>query len=186
MLLLLSRWSYRGHARRGRNSALITRGAGARPEYARGDDWRQVENGLVAIAMDNRAQNWIVDEAEPELRDVRVALREAKRIVSGLDGTDVLNVQAIATYETDAKAKSVAQAVESLLVMARTMLDNTKIGDFANDNEEEKLVAMGMRYVEDLLRVCKVRRDGGVIELSAGSHGGLEWLAKGIMLDAGL
>ena len=38
---------------------LITQGAGARPEYVRGEDWRQVENGLIAVAIDNHAQSGI-------------------------------------------------------------------------------------------------------------------------------
>jgi BlaR1 peptidase M56 len=164
---------------------LITGVASAPPEYVRGDDWRQFENGLIAIAMDNRDPSWIVDESTPELEHVRVALRAANRLVCGLDGIDALNVHAIATCATDVKGQAFARAVESLLSMVRTTIDNTAINDFVAKDEEARLLATGMRYVKNLVLACKLRREAGVVELSAGSHDGLEWLGEALGLEVG-
>jgi beta-lactamase regulating signal transducer with metallopeptidase domain len=158
---------------------LITRGDGDRPKYVTGEDWRQVANGLIAVALDSHVQNWILDETTAEPDELRFAplLQNATRWVCGVEGVDTLIVRAIATCGTDIKGQSLARTADSLLAVARTAVDEAK-PDVSKGKEEA--AAKMIRVYKDALQACKVRREGSVVNVSVESRLGLDWLVKAL------
>ena len=88
----------------------IQQDACQRPEFLRGDDWQQVERGLVAIAINNRQGRLKLDLASDDPADLPIAplLQQASRWVVGLDSTEVLRFRAIATCAGANKAEALA------------------------------------------------------------------------------
>jgi len=160
---------------------LIRQGKRARPDYVKGNDWQEVEDGLIAVAIDNRDQSWNIETDEPEVLPMAPLLQNATRWVFGVDGADSLLLHAIATCGTDERGETIARTAQSLLSQARVALGQATINP---PKGEEEVTRVAVRLASDLLQVCQVRRDGKMVDLSAKSHLPLEDLVK-VLLEVG-
>jgi len=160
---------------------LIRQGKVARPDYVKGSDWQEVEDGLIAVAIDNRDQSWNMETDEPEDLPLSPLLQNATRWVFGFDGADSLILHAIATCGTEERGDTIARTAQSILAQTRVALGQAKINP---PKGKEEVARVAVRLATDLLQVCQVRRDGKVVDLSAKSHLPLEDLVK-VLLEVG-
>lgn len=145
---------------------MIKHGAGSRPESTRGADWDVVDRGLLALAIDNRGGRWNLDAEVDTPEDLPIAqlLQGASRWVVGVDGAEGLMLRAIATCGSDDAGRSVAGAAEALMARGRAALELARTTPPKGHEDAHRDL---LRTANDLLRACKVRRDGAVVDLSA-------------------
>jgi beta-lactamase regulating signal transducer with metallopeptidase domain len=157
------------------------RGAVSCPEYVQGSDWRKVENGLAAIALDNRDERWKLDLESDEPEDLHLTplLQNATRWILGVDGGDAMVLRAIATCGTDQKGETVARSLQALLAGWRTALKEA-----GKDLPQQKQKVKGLARSEakevakDLLEACQIHREGVRVEVSTKAHLPLQDLEK--------
>ncbi len=141
---------------------LIQQSSRERPEFLRGKDWQQVDRGLMAIAIDNSQHRWKLDSSTDDPADLPIALllQKASRWVAGLDVTDVMKLRAIATCADESQGEAVARLAQGRMALAQAALSSpVKPGP----PDEEALVPIA----KELLRSCRVDREGAVVDLSA-------------------
>jgi beta-lactamase regulating signal transducer with metallopeptidase domain len=144
----------------------IRRGASEQLEFVRGDDWRQVDRGLMAIAIDNRRNRWTLDVSKEYPEDLAIAplLQNATRWVAGVDASDVLKIHAIATCPEEAKGAAVARIVREKTAMAQGVPDVVLDPGSTVGARAEKAP---WHTVKELARVCRIRHEGAVVDLNA-------------------
>jgi hypothetical protein len=157
--------------------------AGQRGDSSAWDaDWKQVERGLFAVALDNRAKKWLHERRQPEevMEADEVALFEhADTFVLGVADVSGAVVQAFAQSSSDETAIAVATAINDLLKRGRQALDKA-----AREHPPEAATAVrAQRLARDLLRHCKVQRDGKTVTVRSHSYGSIDdaleaWFAE--------
>lgn len=147
---------------------LIRRKAPAAPAYAQGAEWSRVENGLLAIALDNRKQQWdeIVKGSSLGRAGLLPLVEHADGWFFGVADSDALDIRALASTSTAQATETTAIAVEEHLKMGRELLARPQ----PNSNAEEKAKANVFR---PLLESFKVSREDGVVVLRGGRFGKL-------------
>jgi hypothetical protein len=144
----------------------IGQGPGQRPEFLRGDDWQQVDGGLVAVAINNRQGRLKLDLASDDPVDLPIAplLQQASRWVIGLDAADVVKFRAIATCAGDKEGEALARIAQERMATARAALDGPiQSGQPKKDQEVDAL----FRTAKVLLRACRLQHKGVVVDLSS-------------------
>jgi beta-lactamase regulating signal transducer with metallopeptidase domain len=144
----------------------IRRGANEQLKFLHGDDWRQVDRGLMAVAINECWERWKLDVSEEDPEDLPIAplLQQASRWVVGVDASDVLKLHAIATCSDEAKGEVVARIAKERMALAQVALDGpVNAGSPEKDREVKALI----RAAKDLMQACQIRRDGAVVDLSA-------------------
>jgi beta-lactamase regulating signal transducer with metallopeptidase domain len=152
---------YEEHVRR-----LIQNRSSERPEFLRGNDWQQVERGLIAIAIDNSQHRWKLDASTDDPADFPVALllHKASRWVAGVDAAEGMKLRAIATCVDGPQGETLARLVQDRLALARAALSGpANAGSPEKNREVEALV----RTAKELLQACRVHREGAAVDLSA-------------------
>ena len=154
----------------------IKRGSGEQPAFLRGDDWRQVDRGLFAVAIDTREDRWKLDVSEEAPSDLSIAplLTQASRWVAGVDASDVVKVHAIATCPGEPQGATVARIAQASMAMAKVALAGriqALSPKKADDNEARIEWEMKRRSVERK-RICWrlvgfVSKGGGRIQRRA-------------------
>ena len=144
----------------------IRRGVGDRLEFLRGDDWRQVERGLVAVAIDNRKGRWKLDASKENPEDLLIAplIQNATRWVGGVDFSELLKINAIATCRSVAESEIVSVLMQKHVKEAKAALAG---GVRASLPEKDREAELLLRTVKDLLQSCRVHREGVVVDLSS-------------------
>jgi hypothetical protein len=144
----------------------IQQGSSQCPLFLRGDDWQQVEGGLMAAAIDNKAQRLKLDLLSDDPADLPIAplLQLATRWVVGLDAAEVLKFRAIATCAGDKQGEALARVSEERIAMARAALDRPIPPGSSEEDPEKRAL---FRCAKVLLHACRLQRDGAVIDLSA-------------------
>jgi hypothetical protein len=163
---------------------VIRGGAGTRPEYVQGGDWRKVERDMIAFAFNNKDQRWKLDVATDEPEDLPMAacIQNASRWVFGVDGADSLVLHAIATCATEQKGETVVRSVEALLSRMRAFVNPAKLNPPVGKQEAARTL---LRLATDVLQACKVHRDGVVVDLSVKSQLPFENLMTVLLAEAG-
>ncbi len=148
-------WDYEENLRQ-----LLSRTTRTGPDIVRTDDWRKVDRGLIALAIDNRDQRWKLDVNTDEPEDLPIAplLQQASQWVIGVDAAGSSNLHAIATCRTVEKGQLLARTAESLLARANVAIGQAKF-----------VTGDGMRLAIDLLKACKVSREGKAVDVIAKS-----------------
>jgi beta-lactamase regulating signal transducer with metallopeptidase domain len=149
---------YSSHEERVRG--FIERGASHRPDFLAGDDWRNVERGLVAVALDTRQAKWKLDAESDDPADLPVAplLQQASRWTFGVSHVDRLTFRAFGTCGSPQDAQTVARVAESLLARWK----NANVD--ATTPEEFKSF---WRVAKDLARECQIHQAGSAVDLTA-------------------
>jgi BlaR1 peptidase M56 len=157
-------WDYEENLRQ-----LLSRVTVSGPDIVRTDDWRKVDRGLIALAIDNRNQRWKLDVNTDEPEDLPIAplLQQASQWVIGVDGAGSSNLHAIARCGTNEKGQLLARTAESLLARARVAIGQAKLDPQEDDGI---FTGDGMRLVNDLLKACKVSREGKAVDVIAKSE----------------
>jgi beta-lactamase regulating signal transducer with metallopeptidase domain len=86
-------------------------------------DWRRVEQGLLAVAMDVRRARNITKEEEPELAPL---FENTANLVFGIDLNDALTVRAFATCADDQAAETLVRWVKSQIAEGIASLDKER------------------------------------------------------------
>jgi hypothetical protein len=146
---------------------MLSRKTRTGPDIVRTADWRKIEGGLIALAMDNRDQRWKLDLSTDEPEDLPVAplLQLATRWVIGVDGGSSSNLHAIATCGTNEKGRVLARTAESLLARAKVAIEAKLI----SQELEESAGADCLRLIKDLLKASRVSREGEAVDVIAKS-----------------
>ena len=147
---------------------MLSRKTRTGPNIVRTADWRKIEGGLIALAMDNRDQRWKLDLSTDEPEDLPVAplLQLPTRWVIGVDAGGSSNLHAIATCKTDEKGRLLARTAESLLARAKVAIGQAKLISQENEGSAE---ADGLRLINDLLKASRVSREGEAVDVIAKS-----------------
>jgi hypothetical protein len=162
---------------------LIREGAESPPEYVRGSDWRKVEREMIAFAIDSSEQRWKLDLVTDEPEDLPIAplIQNANRWVFGVDGAHSLILHAIATCGTEQEGETLTRSVEALLSRIGTDLSSAKMNPPVG---KEAAAKSFLRLATDLLQACKVRREGGGVDLSVKSQVSFENLMTFLLSEA--
>jgi beta-lactamase regulating signal transducer with metallopeptidase domain len=155
---------------------FIERGASHRPEFLAGDDWRNVDRGLFAVALDTRQAKWKLDVASDDPADLPIAplLLQARRWTFGVNHADRLMFRAIGTCGNTQDAEAVTKVAQSVLAMLGHAYS-------ADANEPDELKSF-WRVAQDLVRECRVHQTGDVVELTAERKVATEELAAFLAL----
>ena len=116
-------WDYENNMR-----ILLGNAKRTGPLFVAGDDWRKVDGGLFALAMDTRNQRWKLDVSTDAPDDLPIAplIQQPSRWLLGIDGADSLILRAIATCETDAKGQLLARTAEVLITVGVDVRPNER------------------------------------------------------------
>jgi hypothetical protein len=131
-----------------------------RRRFAWEDDWKQVERGLFAVAVDNHDKAWLKDRQPTEdMNEASLAIAEhLNSLVQGVDGDTAFTVTAIGRCDSEAGARTVVRAAKELL-----------LGDLVKELEKAcKEMPDGARGREcrcglELLRNAHFRRNGACV-----------------------
>jgi beta-lactamase regulating signal transducer with metallopeptidase domain len=169
-------WDYEDNLRQ-----LIRQEARTGPVYAGGDDWRKVNKGLIAVAIDTRDRRWTLDANTDEPDDLLVAplFQQPGRWVLGIDCTDSLTLHAIATCGTEEKGELLARTAKSLLDRARVALSQVKTTP--SKDEKDEIAAGAMRLEKEFVQASIVRREGLTVDIRATSNSRADTLIKLIL-----
>jgi hypothetical protein len=165
-------WDYEDNLR-----AMISQAKRTGPAFVPGDDWRKVDGGLLAMAIDTRDQRFKLDVTTDEPEDLPIAplLRQPDRWVLGIDGAQSLNFRAIASCASGDQRELVARTAESLLVRARVALGQTK-PTTAKDDLKDEITTGVMRLANEFVQTSVVRREGSGVDISANSRSNADTL----------
>jgi hypothetical protein len=144
----------------------IKQGSSDHPDFLGGDDWQQVDRGLVAVAINNRQGKLKLDLASDDPVDLPLAplLQQASRWVIGLDGADVVKFRAIGTCAGDKEGEALARIAHERMAMARAALD----GPIQTGRPEKRQEVDALfRTTKVLLRAYRLRQKGKVIDMSS-------------------
>jgi hypothetical protein len=130
-----------------------------RPRFAWEDDWKQVEHGLFAVAVDNRDKDWLKDrQPNEDLNEAGLQVgRHLSSLVQGVDGGAAFTVTAIGRCESEDGARSVVRAAKELLRDAGKELE--KAAKEKPDGARGRECRCGL----ELLRNAHLRRDGACV-----------------------
>ena len=141
----------------------IERGASEQPGFLRGDDWRQIDRGLMAIAIDNRQNRWKLDVSNEDPEDLQIAplLQNASRWVIGADASDVLKLHAVATCPGESQAETIARLARDRMTRAQLEADGQlHAGSTEDDRASTALSANGQGFDASLHDPSRRRRGG--------------------------
>ena len=157
-------WDYEDNLRR-----MISQTTRTGPDFVKVDDWPKVGSGLIAAAMDTRDNRWKLDVETDEPEDLPFVhlLQQPTRWVLGIDGTDALVLQAIASCDSESKRNVVARNVDTLLGQGRIALGKRNTSDPKFDPADFESGAM--RLAAEFVRASVVGRDGLAVEIRATS-----------------
>jgi hypothetical protein len=169
-------WDYEDNLRQ-----LIGQPKRTGPDFVAGDDWRKVNSGLIAVAIDTRDQRFKldVDTDAPEDLPIAPLLQYPSRWVLGVDCVDSLTLHAIARCGTNDKRELLARTAESLLAQWRVSLGQAKRNPPKNDQEE--IAAGAMRLAREFVQASIVHGEGLAVDINATSHLRADALAKLIL-----
>jgi beta-lactamase regulating signal transducer with metallopeptidase domain len=155
-------WDYENNLR-----LLIGQVKRTGPEFVGADDWRKVDSGLFAMAIDTRDQHWKLDVGTDEPPDLPFAplLEQPNRWVLGIDSADLLTLRAIAACGTDTNGQLIERTVASLLARARVALGERATR--APKGELADLEAGGMRLANDFVQASMIHREGSAVDIIA-------------------
>ncbi len=151
------------------------------------DDWRKVDRGFVAVALDTRDQKWKLDMTTDAPEDLPVAplLQQPSRWVLGIDGADSLALHALATCDTDAKGQSVARTAETLLARAHVALGQIKQIKTVPKGDpvqlEMEMEEGWTRLANEFVQTSTVHHDGFAVEINAMSRSNVDSLVAFII-----
>jgi hypothetical protein len=131
-----------------------------RPRFAWEDDWKQVERGLFAVAVDNRDKGWLKDRRpNDDLNEAGLAIaRHLNSLVQGVDGGAAFQMTAIGRCESEADARKVLRAAKELLGG-----DLVKELEKAAKEKSDGITGRERRCGLELLRNAHFERDGACV-----------------------
>jgi beta-lactamase regulating signal transducer with metallopeptidase domain len=173
-------WDYENNLRQ-----LIAQVPRTGTAFVAGGDWRKVDGGLIAVAIDNRDQRWKLDANTDKPDDLPIAplLQQASRWVLGIDYAQSLTLHAIATCETEARGQALARMAESLLEGWRVALGQAKTSP--PKGVEDEIEAGATHLANEFVQASIVHCDGLAVDIRATSHLGADTLIKFILAGAG-
>ena len=166
-------WDYEDNLKR-----VIGQANRTGPRFVAGNDWRKVDGGLIALAVDTRDQHWKLDVSPHSPTDLPIAplLQIPSRWVMGIDGSDSLTFRAIATCSSDVRtAASLAQTAEALLDRARVASGQPKKKS-AGKAEEVEIEERAMSLVNGFLKASVVRRQDLTVVIDSTTHSDVDSL----------
>jgi hypothetical protein len=88
-----------------------------RRRFAWEDDWKEVERGLFAVAVDNSDKGWLKDRRpDDDLNEAELEVaRHLNSLVQGVDGDTAFTVTAVGRCDSEAGARKVLRAAKELL-----------------------------------------------------------------------
>jgi hypothetical protein len=127
--------------------------------FAWEEDWKQVERGLFAAAVDNRDKDWLKDRRPNEdLNEAGLKVaRHLNSLVQGVDGSAAFTLTAIGRCESEAGARTVLRAARELLRDAGKELEQ------AVKEKPDGVTGRECRCGLELLRNAHLQRDGACV-----------------------
>jgi beta-lactamase regulating signal transducer with metallopeptidase domain len=154
---------------------LLDRKPGEGPAFAWADDWKRVQDGVVAVALDNsdgrlRRELRARRPLEPELAPFCEHLRY---LTFGFNGEDDFAFRALLRTDTGPGAEAVARALEGGLSLARKEL-TARPGDKPLDESDRT----AQTFFLDLLDGVKLRREGKSVEVRGNTRTDFDRLVR--------
>jgi len=143
--------------------AMIKRPASG-PPFLKADDWKAAGRGLYAIAINNNDHRWKFDLTPESPEETRFAsvIETSSRVFLGLDWSETLAVEGVATYETDRVAEQAARSLQEILTKASPALEaEEKSARLAKRKEAQDCY----RALRAVLGACVVHQTGRSVEL---------------------
>jgi beta-lactamase regulating signal transducer with metallopeptidase domain len=121
------------------------------------EDWKYVERGLLAAALDCRDKKWLEDRRKvTEEKGLEIVLLEnATSLVFGVDYADGFVIQAIIRSDTEQGAEKVAESIRALIAQEAGEMEKPQ-GKSASKKEK----TMEDRFLEEIRSHSHVERQG--------------------------
>jgi hypothetical protein len=130
-----------------------------RRRFAWEDDWKEVERGLFAVAVENRDKGWLKGRRpDDDLNEAGLEVaRHLNSLVQGIDGDTAFTLTAVGRCGSEEGARKVLRAAKELL------RDGGKELEKAAKEKPDGVTGRECRCGLELLHNARLRRDGACV-----------------------
>ncbi|HTU89874.1 MAG TPA: hypothetical protein VMF69_07250 [Gemmataceae bacterium] len=154
-----------------------------RPHFSWDKDWKRVEHGLIAVAMDNRWANGLSKEQIGDDTDpLWVSLvQNTSTMVAGVEWKDGIDFHAYLTGKDQGTGTQTVKDIKTVLAQWRR--DPVQAPSKDASENERRATAFHMQMIKDLLEHARVRRQESTVRLHMTAKINLADFAKYIFLE---